>query len=99
VELVTIFYRLRFETSLFVAFYESQGYGGGIRPRLHTAVSCILLNSWNKGFLEKVTDAKLVKGSPSVVKTQRFITMTTKADNGPYPEADEVSPYFYTIFL
>jgi hypothetical protein len=22
--------------SIFVAFYDSQGYGGGIRPRLHT---------------------------------------------------------------
>jgi hypothetical protein len=30
--LVTIFYCLRFETSLFVASYDSQGYGGGIRP-------------------------------------------------------------------
>jgi hypothetical protein len=29
--LVTIFYCLRFETSLFVASYDSQGYGGGIR--------------------------------------------------------------------
>jgi hypothetical protein len=28
--------RLRFETSLFVASYDSQGYGGSIRPRLHT---------------------------------------------------------------
>jgi hypothetical protein len=28
-------YCLRFETSLFVASYDSQGYGGGIRPRLH----------------------------------------------------------------
>jgi hypothetical protein len=36
VELVTIFYCLRFETSLFVVSYGSQGYGGGIRPRLHT---------------------------------------------------------------
>jgi hypothetical protein len=36
---VTIFYCLRFETFLFVASYESQGYGGGIRPRLHTGVS------------------------------------------------------------
>jgi hypothetical protein len=26
----------RFETSLFVASYDSQGHGGGIRPRLHT---------------------------------------------------------------
>jgi hypothetical protein len=36
VGLVTIFYCLSFETSLFVASYDSQGYGGGIRPRLHT---------------------------------------------------------------
>jgi hypothetical protein len=35
--LVTIFYSLRFEASLFVASYDSQGYGGGIRPLLHTA--------------------------------------------------------------
>jgi hypothetical protein len=36
VGLVTIFYCLRFKTSLFIASYDSQGYGGGIRPRLHT---------------------------------------------------------------
>jgi hypothetical protein len=37
VELATIFYYgLRLETSIFVASYDSQGYGGGIRPRLHT---------------------------------------------------------------
>jgi hypothetical protein len=30
--------RLRFETSLFVASYDSQGHGGGIRPRLHTGL-------------------------------------------------------------
>jgi hypothetical protein len=34
--LATIFYCPRFETSLFVAFYGSQGHAGGIRPRLHT---------------------------------------------------------------
>jgi hypothetical protein len=34
--LATIFYCLRFETSLFIASYYSQGHGGGIRPRLHT---------------------------------------------------------------
>jgi hypothetical protein len=34
--LVTIFNCLRFETSVFVASYDSQGYGGGIRPRLCT---------------------------------------------------------------
>jgi hypothetical protein len=35
VGLMTIFYCLRFEISLFVAFYDSKGYDGGIRPRLH----------------------------------------------------------------
>jgi hypothetical protein len=39
VELVTVLYCLRFETSLFVASYDSQGHGGGIRPRLHTGYS------------------------------------------------------------
>jgi hypothetical protein len=38
-ELATIFYCLRFETSLFVASYDSRGYGGGIRPRLHTGLN------------------------------------------------------------
>jgi hypothetical protein len=39
VGLVAIFYCLRFETSLFVASYDSQGQGGGIRPRLHTGMT------------------------------------------------------------
>jgi hypothetical protein len=34
--LATTFYCLRFETSLFVASYDSQGHGGGVRRRLHT---------------------------------------------------------------
>jgi hypothetical protein len=34
--LATIFYCLTFEASLFVASYDSQGHGGGIRPHLHT---------------------------------------------------------------
>jgi hypothetical protein len=36
--LVTIFYCLRYETSLFVTSYDSQGYGGGIRPSLHAGI-------------------------------------------------------------
>jgi hypothetical protein len=31
-----MFYCLRFEAFLFVASYDYQGYGGGIRSRLHT---------------------------------------------------------------
>jgi hypothetical protein len=38
VGLVTIFYCLRFETSLFIASDYSQGYGGGIRPWPHTGI-------------------------------------------------------------
>jgi hypothetical protein len=34
-----IFYCLKFETSLFVASYDSQGHSGGTRPRLHTTKS------------------------------------------------------------
>jgi hypothetical protein len=34
--LATIFYCLRFDTSLFFASYDSQGHNGGIRPRLYT---------------------------------------------------------------
>jgi hypothetical protein len=34
--LATIFYCLRFDTSIFIASYDSQGHGGGIQPRLHT---------------------------------------------------------------
>jgi hypothetical protein len=34
--LATVFYCLRFETSLFVASYDTHGPGGGIPPRLHT---------------------------------------------------------------
>jgi hypothetical protein len=36
--LANVFYCLRFETSLFVASYDSKGHGGGIRPRLHTGI-------------------------------------------------------------
>jgi hypothetical protein len=38
VGLATIFYCPRFETSLFVASYDSQGYSGGIPSRLHTGL-------------------------------------------------------------
>jgi hypothetical protein len=39
VGLVTIFYCSRFETSLFVTSYDSQGYGVDIQPHLQTGVS------------------------------------------------------------
>jgi hypothetical protein len=36
VELVIIFYCLRFETFIFFGSYDSQGYGEGFRPHFHT---------------------------------------------------------------
>jgi hypothetical protein len=38
------FYCLRFDTSLFVASYDSQGHGGGIRLRLHTGQLSVIGN-------------------------------------------------------
>jgi hypothetical protein len=41
-------HRLRFETSLFVAFHDSQGHGGGTRPRLHMGlVISIIFKSYS----------------------------------------------------
>jgi hypothetical protein len=37
--LATIFYCLRFETSIFIVSCDSQGHGGGIQPRLHTGLT------------------------------------------------------------
>jgi hypothetical protein len=57
--LATIFYSLGFETSLFVASYDSQGHGGGIRPRLHTGWDrlnscCFSLYSISTGQIENI---------------------------------------------
>jgi hypothetical protein len=43
--LATTFYSLRFETSLSVSSYDSQGHGEGIRPRLHTGESTYWIDS------------------------------------------------------
>jgi hypothetical protein len=48
--LVTIFYCLRFETSLFVTSYDSQGHDGGIWPRLQTGTLWLqLVSLYNLG--------------------------------------------------
>jgi hypothetical protein len=51
--LTTIFYCLRSETPLFVASYDSQGHGGGIRPRLHTVILGTSLYSRGMDHIEK----------------------------------------------
>jgi hypothetical protein len=53
------FYCLRLETSLFVASYDSQGHGGGIRPRLHTG-AWILLCRFDTDRIENSSNSSLV---------------------------------------
>jgi hypothetical protein len=73
--LATIFYCLRFETSLFVASYDSQGHGGGIRPRLHTGLLHLKCSPpWNR-MLAPRTEDTLPKGNfSSVVQVVTGIT-------------------------
>jgi hypothetical protein len=58
---VTIFYCLRFETSLSVASYDSQGHGGGIRTRLHTGGFLLLRNLPLKRVLRRLNREHLVE--------------------------------------
>jgi hypothetical protein len=74
VVIVIIFYCLRFETSLFVASYDSQGYGGGIRLRLHKSKS-----KSKSSQSHTATDCQSVSKSwyraPSGVHDQIFISV------------------------
>jgi hypothetical protein len=76
VGIVTIFYGLRFENSLFVASYDSQGYGGGIRPRLHTEVISLQFRSQSQSHI--ATDGQSIGKSwcrvPSGAHDQIFTT-------------------------
>jgi hypothetical protein len=66
VGLVTIFYCLRFEASFLVASYDSQGYGGGIRPKLWVWVLCYNRRSVGQSHWKK---------RPSGDYDQTFITV------------------------
>jgi hypothetical protein len=48
--------------SLFVASYDSQSYGGGVRPRLHTEDSSTC--SQRKGYTNKCTNSPLIPHEP-----------------------------------
>jgi hypothetical protein len=64
--LATVFYCLRFETSLFVASYDSQGHGGGIWPRLHFwSLTC---GNWRKQLKTSVMAVHV----PPEIRTQRL---------------------------
>jgi hypothetical protein len=60
-DLAIIFYCLTFETSLFVASYDSQGHGGGILPNLHTGYCWSSLYSPGTDRIENVSS--IIAGS------------------------------------
>jgi hypothetical protein len=70
---VTIFYTLRFETSLFVASCLSQGSSGVIRPRLHTG----LTQSQSQSQSHIATDGQSVSlgVEPSVGLVTRYLLL------------------------
>jgi hypothetical protein len=71
--LATIFYCLTFETSLFVASYDSQGHGGGIRSRLHTGSPVFVL------MLSDVLHSRIVLRTPrSTVARYKCVVGSTR---------------------
>jgi hypothetical protein len=72
--LATIFFCLRFETSLFVASYDLQGYGGDIRPRLYTGMygsSLSPLSQGHGGGLHYIRSARTTEKTSHMIPTQR----------------------------
>jgi hypothetical protein len=78
VELVTVFYCLRFETSLFLASYDSQGYSGGIRPRLQSQ-SSKLLYDWRF-----TANQFVLASSPLRLTTRDVFSQRNPCDISPY---------------
>jgi hypothetical protein len=64
--LVTTFYCIRFETSLFVASCDSQGHGGGIRTHFQTGDTCSYSyrdSSYSRGMDHTGNTASIVETS------------------------------------
>jgi hypothetical protein len=78
--LANIFHCLRFETFLFVAYYDSQGYGGGIRPRLQKgSVSHSLKRIFRRLEREHLLDGmRLFVNKNNSVASQRLFVATRR---------------------
>jgi hypothetical protein len=76
--LLTISYCLRFETSLFVASYYSQGHGGGIRPRLWVWVTLRLTVSQSV-CLGTTLVSRYITSAPTAQKTQLYYLLALTA--------------------
>jgi hypothetical protein len=69
-DLATIFYSFSLETSLSVASYDSQGHGGGNRPRLHTGL---------------VTKKGVIKDVPKDMKLENLTQQLKSVDKKKHP--------------
>jgi hypothetical protein len=72
-DLATIFCCLSFETSLFVASYDSQGHGGGIRPRFHTGMKFCCYFTLYKNCNGKLVSNGGMIFAPSLMKIYQLI--------------------------
>jgi hypothetical protein len=91
VEFAIIFYYLRFETSLFVASYDSQGYSGGIPLHLHMGSEKNMLSHTVSyiitGRTEEVTQRIsqfVLATSPLILTTSNFIFQWNPCGYSPY---------------
>jgi hypothetical protein len=112
VVLATIFYCLTFETSLFVASYDSQGHGGGIRSRIHTGISSLTNELFCYNFeanrRECITSncssliicfTRCYETCVNLVGTLWFIQAYSLLRNALLESSCEAMDYFVTIYI
>jgi hypothetical protein len=73
------YFTVRFETSLFVASYDWQGYGGGIRPRLHMgfwSTNCVKKSKSKLYYDRQSVGQSVLVSSTHLGPTTRFLLLS-----------------------
>jgi hypothetical protein len=78
------FYCLRFETFLFVASCDSQGYGGSVRPRLHTGFDLSLSQSQFLYGWRFIANQFVLAPSPLRLTARIFFSQLNTCGHSPY---------------